>query len=100
MTHSGYNDPVLDEYDRFVDKIITERRGMAHCDQWVLHSPGTCEYCDLYPELQQFREEHAIQFTNEEWDASVHEHGCPALHHRPLATIERWGGNISHVELE
>ena len=56
-----------------------------HCDSNVLHAPGECEYCDLYPAEQHARIRLGINFTG---------HGAdPATDLRPLDIINRWPGN-------
>lgn len=82
---------VYQQYDELVGKVITETRRMAHCDQWVLHSPGTCTYCDKYPELQQFRIDNKLNFGENEAGLL----SCPAEMRRPQEKIERWGGNVA-----
>lgn len=79
------------EYDRIVNEVIDKTRRMAHCDQWVLHAPGACEYCDMYPELQEARVRLNINFTGKPVAGGFI---CPAEKLRPLAKIERWHGNI------
>jgi hypothetical protein len=34
-----------------------------HCDQRVLHAPGSCQYCDAYPKYQELRVAWGINFT-------------------------------------
>lgn len=57
-----------------------------HCDNLVLHAPGECEYCDMYPDKQAIRITQGINFTGHGDD--------PATEHRPLTTINQWYGNI------
>ena len=61
-----------------------------HCDQLVLHRNGTCRYCDLYPDWQQARVQHRVNFTGE--DLPGHQ-PCPSLTRRPLAMVHAWPGN-------
>lgn len=62
-----------------------------HCDDLVLHAPGTCQYCDEYPERQRKRVRDGVNFTGGE---QVPEHSpCPSTLRRPLETIEAWFGN-------
>ena len=56
-----------------------------HCDSNVLHAPGECRYCDMYPELQADRKRYGINFTGHGPD--------PATAQRPLEVINRWPGN-------
>lgn len=34
-----------------------------HCNQEVLHAPGTCQYCDMYPERQAMRSASKTPYT-------------------------------------
>jgi hypothetical protein len=34
-----------------------------HCNSEVLHAPGTCRYCDMYPERQAARTASKTPFT-------------------------------------
>lgn len=63
----------------------------AHCDQRVLHSPGYCQYCDMYPEAQQKRVELGYDFTNDK--PGTREHSCPAIQTRGWDNLNGWGGN-------
>lgn len=69
-----------------------ERAAYPHCDSRVLHAPGECVYCDLYPERQQARTDQGVNFTGH-YDAD--KQLCPAEIERPLTTINRWGGNVA-----
>jgi len=52
-----------------------------HCDQRILHKPGTCAYCDGHPLWQQLRDAWGVAFTGE---APVGDQvPCPADHARP-----------------
>lgn len=61
-----------------------------HCDSNVLHSPGTCEYCDHYPEAQNARRISGINFTNTDTPGFL---PCPSTAFRTVQSIERWPGN-------
>ncbi len=68
-----------------------------HCDSLVLHAPGACVYCDHYPERQKQRIRDRINFTGcstPGWEK------CPAERRRPLATVNRWGGNVAVTEAQ
>lgn len=71
-----------------------DRAVPPHCDGWVLHEPGFCDFCDLHPEWQQYRKVARIKFTG---GPSFDRYGelapCPSESRRPLETIERWPGN-------
>lgn len=62
-----------------------------HCDELVLHAPGTCEYCDRYPVDQAIRVSEGINFTGE---GNPNKKPCPAEVRRKLSTINKWGGNV------
>ncbi len=62
-----------------------------HCDAYVLHRPGNCEFCDHFPVLQAFRRDHRIAFTDD--DHQDYERPCPATLFRDPTTIHRWYGN-------
>lgn len=63
-----------------------------HCDSFVLHAPGECEYCDRYPVLQVARQRLNIAYT---MHTPVYgERPCPATLLRPVEKINRWGGNV------
>lgn len=69
---------------------------MPHCDQLILHSPGTCEYCDRHPEWQQYRSASGIAFSNMS-NEDVEKHGlvpCPSTYRRSAEVRDRWGGNV------
>ena len=90
-----------------VDRAYADlRREMAkspgenfpHCDEWVLHSRGTCEYCDSHPKWQMARLRLRILFTDDEqpsdaWDGKARP--CPATLFRPAEKIHRWYGNVA-----
>jgi hypothetical protein len=45
-----------------------------HCDEDVLHAPGTCYYCDKQPQMQEAREVLGIPFSPPEangWSGNV-----------------------------
>ena len=62
-----------------------------HCDSCVLHAPGSCIYCDEYPEKQNERIKNNINFTGE--NNSTKE-TCPAEVKRSINVINRWHGNL------
>lgn len=74
-------DPYLSLVDQF-----------PHCDAYVLHPPGTCEYCDSpsCAPLHEYRRVHGVNHTGV-WDLS--KAPCPAEVRRPKAKIDRWPGN-------
>lgn len=49
-----------------------------HCNSEVLHAPGTCQYCDMYPDRQAMRAAGNTPFTPAEsngWYGNVASHG-------------------------
>lgn len=64
-----------------------------HCDDLVLHAPGACEHCDLYPQRQAQRTQDGIAFTGEPAIPGDTRKPCPSTLRRPLATINKWPGN-------
>ena len=76
-------------------RLLQEQRAFApHCDQRVLHQPGICWACDLYPDWQDLRVKWGVAFTGQKpmpWEMP-----CPADHHRPPGSKSdhrRWGPN-------
>jgi hypothetical protein len=69
-----------------------------HCDQAVLHAPGECQYCDEYPDWQEYRIVAQIAFTGHEPEGQ--QVRCPAEQRRPINTINRWYGNVPHKHEE
>jgi hypothetical protein len=70
---------------------MNKNRAFApHCDQSILHAPGTCEYCDDYPDWQEYRQVARINFSNENDPDKA---PCPSLAFRTAEVRDRWGGN-------
>lgn len=63
-----------------------------HCDARVLHEPKNCEFCDMFPELQQERIKNNINFTGE---GNPNKKPCPAEAARGLKSINSWYGNVA-----
>jgi hypothetical protein len=61
-----------------------------HCDFQVLHSPGSCSYCDACPIWQALRIVYGINFTGED---DPQKSPCPSARHRPAYQVHRWPGN-------
>lgn len=68
-----------------------QRAFAPHCDQAILHSPGKCEYCDHYPDWQEFRITQRISFSDEE--PSLDKAPCPSTWFRNATTRDMWPGN-------
>jgi hypothetical protein len=61
-----------------------------HCDPFVLHAPGVCEFCDKHPAWQQERSVDRVNFTGQHDPDRA---PCPSQTRRSLAAVERWPGN-------
>ena len=61
-----------------------------HCDPGILHKPGSCQFCDHYPEYQQARQLWGINFTGQYDEDKL---CCPSEVNRVIEDIEKWGGN-------
>lgn len=76
-----------------------ERAFAPHCDQRILHAPGDCWACDLYPDWQKLRELWGIAFTGHQpTDGQL---PCPADAARPPgspADHRQWGPNQAQGE--
>lgn len=77
---------------RLPSKEITmsDRAPFPHCDSGVLHAPGSCEFCDNYPDLQAARLDARVNFTGQNVKGFD---PCPATVRRSLDRIEQWHGN-------
>jgi hypothetical protein len=74
-------------------KVCHDDERIPHCDAWVLHAPGECQYCDGHPEWQKWRTDNRMNFTghyDQEKDI------CPAEKRRSVGKINAWGGNKPH----
>ena len=65
-----------------------------HCDARVLHAPGLCTWCDLYPAWQAKRIEMGAAFTGDQPEGYTPLLKDPATMYRSLESIERWEGNV------
>lgn len=71
---------------------MEEHPKMPHCDERVLHAPGECRYCDIYPEWQQLRKLWGIAYTGHQ--PIDNEMSCPSDFARGLgAAGQWWSGN-------
>lgn len=73
----------------------TDDTRFPHCDSDILHAPGECPVCDLYPARQEFRICEHIAFTGHEPLPS--QVPCPADLRRPPDSSSWhgwWHGNI------
>lgn len=61
-----------------------------HCDASVLHAPGSCHFCDDYPDWQKIRVTQRINFTGEHDPDKA---PCPSTWFRPEAVRDLWYGN-------
>ena len=73
-----------------------ERHFAPHCDARILHAPGECWACDLYPDWQELRVKWGICFTGQKpmpWELP-----CPADNARPPGSKSDhrlWGPNTA-----
>lgn len=84
----------------FDDHPGGERAFAPHCDQRILHAPGECWACDLYPDWQALREKWGIAFTGQAPLTGVagNQLPCPADYNRPpgsKADHRRWDPNTA-----
>ncbi len=68
------------------------RMPRAHCDNLILHAPGSCQYCDHYPDAQALRDWWQINFTGRHDPARL---PCPSTLRRTDEIRDRWGGNVA-----
>lgn len=54
-----------------------------HCNPEVLHAPGTCQFCDLYPERQAMRAASRTAFTPAEANGWMGNVAQPAVEPPP-----------------
>lgn len=66
-----------------------------HCDSMILHKPGTCTYCDFYPNRQRDRIESNTNFSNENDPNKL---PCPSTYLRPADVRDKWAGNRPYLE--
>lgn len=64
---------------------------MPHCDSSILHKPGECQFCDMHPDWQQYREMARINFTGQADEGKA---PCPSNWFRPASARDRWPGNV------
>lgn len=66
-----------------------------HCDQWILHSPGVCIYCDTHEDWQRDRIRWAVAFSDTPDDEVKAKSltPCPSTLRRSAEVRDRWGGN-------
>jgi len=61
-----------------------------HCDASILHAPGACQYCDLYPAWQELRRRWRMNYTG---DYDTDKAPCPSVYFREPWVRDHWGGN-------
>lgn len=61
-----------------------------HCDSRTLHAPGSCQYCDHYPDFQQARLADGVNFTGETIPGLK---PCPSDAARGVGGSHVWPGN-------
>jgi hypothetical protein len=62
-----------------------------HCDQYILHAPGECDYCDDQPGWQALRQLWGIAYTGHA--PTAHQIACPSDTRRPDGIANLWHGN-------
>jgi hypothetical protein len=76
--------------------MVDDRAAFPHCDDLILHAPGECEFCDMYPERQQERIVKGVNFTGH----NTANYPCPSIARRggPMHSARRdlWHGNRAH----
>jgi hypothetical protein len=95
-------------------QTLEDGRAFApHCDQRILHQPGECWACDLYPDWQKLRQLWGIAFTGHEpktetlgegnYSFTRKELPCPADLNRPpdsSSDHRQWPNNRAEQERE
>ena len=76
----------LDIYDEFLEN----GGAFPHCDAMVLHKPGNCQYCDMYPMKQLDRMESNTNFSDENDSTKL---PCPSTYARSAEVRDKWIGN-------
>lgn len=67
-----------------------------HCDSSILHAPGKCKFCDMSPELQEYRRLARIAFSGEPDELGNESVApCPSTHFRSPEKRDLWGGNVA-----
>jgi hypothetical protein len=63
----AFNDDVCDgvELD-YLAEPYNLSNPFPHCNQFILHKPKLCEYCDKHPDWQQERVDKKVNFTGEQ----------------------------------
>lgn len=103
LTHSappagGGHTPPPAPFEMPVMTPSKERAFAPHCDARILHAPGQCWACDLYPDWQELREKWGIAFTGQQPLTGVagNQLPCPADFNRPpesRSDHRQWGPN-------
>ena len=70
-----------------------------HCDDRILHRPGKCWACDLYPERQALRVKFSIRYTGDD-PLAMPVWPCPAEMARPAESLNHWYGNVARTQAE
>lgn len=70
-------------------RVDAER--FPHCDTYVLHAPGECDFCDMHPERQADRTARRVAFTGHA--PFDNEEPCPSDARRGRAGAHVWPGN-------
>jgi hypothetical protein len=95
-------------------QTLEDGRAFApHCDQRILHEPGACWSCDLYPDWQKLRQLWGIAFTGHKpktetlgeggYSFTRKELPCPADFNQPpdsSSDHRQWPNNRAERERE
>jgi len=81
---------MLDDDMQLPEEEFEQRFPFPHCDGAILHSPGSCIYCDKYPSRQQYRVESNTNFSDKNDSTKL---PCPSTYTRSAESRDRWYGN-------
>jgi len=100
-------DPNSDYYSFIEQKVDEEIERMEdtpvqypHCDSRILHGPGECEFCDMYPSAQAIRQRDGIAFSGHKWSAAQ-PIPCPAdvaVANGERGDYNQWEGNVASMK--
>lgn len=69
---------------------------LPHCDASILHAPSVCKFCDMHPDLQEYRVLARIAFTGSPEELGTERLApCPSTHFRAPEHRDLWGGNVA-----
>lgn len=71
-------DEILEVYKAKLKYLSMDQTQYPHCNQYVLHAPSACEFCDKHPDWQEQRLNAYVEFTGNEPPLMSVWIGCPA----------------------